>query len=122
MKNIYIEKALLLLDAERKNLLFFQSKLHTGTKDTKETQKKSPRWRGTKNELMELVTALHAKEVFCNDNGDCSSIIEIMKIFNCEIVNFHIRRNQILDRKRESTPFLLKLINAYNLIIERKIK
>lgn len=122
MKNIYIEKALLLLDAERKNLLFFQSKPHTAIKDTKEKQKKSLRWRGTKNELMELVTALHACKVFCDEYGDCSSIIEIMKIFNCEIANFHIRRNQILDRKRESTPFLRKLINVYNLVIEKKIK
>lgn len=122
MKNIYIEKALLLLDAERKNLLFFQSKPHTGTKDTKETQKKSPQWRGTQNELVELVTSLHASEVFCDEYGNNLTLIELVKMFNGETVDFYSRRSQILDRKRESTPFLRKLINAYNLVIEKKIK
>lgn len=122
MKNIYIEKALLLLDAERKNLLFFQSKPHTETKDTKETQKKSPRWKRTQNELVELVTSLHASEAFCDEYGNNSTLIELVKMFNGSTVDFYTRRNQILDRKRESTPFLRKLIDAYNLVIEKKIK
>lgn len=122
MKNIYIEKALLLLNAEQKNLLFFQSKPQTATKDTKAVPKKTFRWKHTQNELVELVTSLHASEAFCDEYGNNLTLIELVKMFNGSTVDFYTRRNQILDRKRETTPFLRKLIDAYNLVIERKNK
>lgn len=84
------------------------------------------RWAASLNDLFELICALHRCGTVTDGNGNVPPFIDIItffsNIFGMEIGDVYVKKSRMLDRKRRVTPFLDKLIVAYNRIVDEHLK
>lgn len=84
------------------------------------------KWAASHNDLFELSCALHRCGTITDENGNLPPFIDIItffgNMFGVEVGDVYVKKSRMLDRKRRVTPFLDKLILAYNRIVDEHLK
>lgn len=91
-----------------------------------ETSATPIRWVLSHQSLLELATALHGCGAFADDKGGKPGFTALMRVlcraFNITINDIYAKRTQLFDRCTERTPFLNKLIETFNRMVDDYLK
>ncbi len=84
------------------------------------------RWVLSHQALLELATALHGCNAFADDKGGRPTFTALMRVlcrvFNITVNDIYVKRTQLFDRCKERTPFLDKLIETFNNLVDEHLK
>ena len=84
------------------------------------------RWVLSHQALLELATALHGCNAFVDDKGGRPTFTALMRVlcrvFNITVNDIYVKRTQLFDRCKERTPFLDKLIETFNNLVDEHLK
>lgn len=76
--------------------------------------------------LLELATALHGCDDFANDKGGKLTFTALMRVlcrvFNIAVNDIYVKRTQLFDRCTDRTPFLDRLSEAFNKLVDDALK
>lgn len=116
-ESIYLDKALELVNSEIE-LIKIISQPTPSMRPACEPSSSPLRWTLSHQALLELATALHACDAVANEQGGKPSFVAFMRvlcrIFNITINDIHVKKSQMFERCTETTPFLNKMIEAFN--------
>lgn len=128
--DIYIYKALALLDAEERML---KEILRHGRMELKEEAVSGNRkkvsatltWKGTDSDLIELVAALMAAGAIGTAEGRELKVVDVIRIFeevfHLKINALYTKRGKVFDRCTDTTPFIDSLRKSYNRMLDERL-
>ena len=131
---VYINKALVLLDAEEQMMKEVLRHGGTGAMGLKEAAavcsngKKGSvtlTWNGTDSDLIELVAALMAAGVIGTAEGRELKVVDVIRvfeeIFHLKINALYTKRGKVFDRCTDTTPFIDSLRKSYNQMLDKRL-
>ena len=109
--DVYIGKALALLDAEV---------CRNGKKGSVTLT-----WNGTDSDLIELVAALMAAGVIGTAEGRELKVVDVIRVFeevfHLKINALYTKRGKVFDRCTDTTPFIDSLRRSYNRMLDARL-
>lgn len=131
--DVYIGKALALLDAEEQ--MMKEVLRHGGTEAMGLKEEAVCRngkkgsvtltWNGTDSDLIELVAALMAAGVIGTAEGRELKVVDVIRVFE-EVFHLKInalctKRGKVFDRCTDTTPFIDSLRRSYNRMLDARL-
>ena len=131
--DVYIGKALALLDAEEQ--MMKEVLRHGGTEAMGLKEEAVCRngkkgsvtltWNGTDSDLIELVAALMAVGVIGTAEGRELKVVDVIRVFeevfHLKINALYTKRGKVFDRCTDTTPFIDSLRRSYNRMLDARL-
>lgn len=121
-----LDKVLELVDSEIELVKTVSQPLLHPAAHTGEAPQSPLRWVLSQQALLELATALHGCGAFADEKGGKVGFTALMRVlcgaFNIQVNDIYVKRTQMFDRCTDCTPFLDKLIETFNSLVNQRLK